>query len=230
MSLQAVRAVQACLRADVEVVLMSGRRRAQVFEDARLARGPRVRREREEYWLARSAAGRADDRRADRALARRRCCSSTTRGAWSTTSHGTCSARSRICSAGWSTRPRPTRCWPSSPRRAAARRQRRRQPPLGGARGPVARARLPAVLPLSASKASAVAFHRARAATRSRTRSLAGDSRRTSRARRACRRSGSSRTLGRARPSICGPARRTRTCVLRPDGDGVSKPSSSTLV
>jgi hydroxymethylpyrimidine pyrophosphatase-like HAD family hydrolase len=28
--------VQACLRADVEVVLMSGRRRAQVFEDARL--------------------------------------------------------------------------------------------------------------------------------------------------------------------------------------------------
>jgi phosphoglycolate phosphatase len=35
-SLQAVRAVQACLRADVEVVLMSGRRRAQVFEDARL--------------------------------------------------------------------------------------------------------------------------------------------------------------------------------------------------
>ena len=30
------RAVQACLRADVEVVLMSGRRRAQVFEDARL--------------------------------------------------------------------------------------------------------------------------------------------------------------------------------------------------
>jgi hydroxymethylpyrimidine pyrophosphatase-like HAD family hydrolase len=31
-----VRAVQACLRAGVEVVLMSGRRRAQVFEDARL--------------------------------------------------------------------------------------------------------------------------------------------------------------------------------------------------
>jgi len=31
-----VRAVQACLRAGVEVVLMSGRRRTQVFEDARL--------------------------------------------------------------------------------------------------------------------------------------------------------------------------------------------------
>jgi hydroxymethylpyrimidine pyrophosphatase-like HAD family hydrolase len=35
-SLDGVRAVQACMRADVEVVLMSGRRRAQVFEDARL--------------------------------------------------------------------------------------------------------------------------------------------------------------------------------------------------
>ncbi|HST56555.1 MAG TPA: hypothetical protein VLJ42_11785 [Solirubrobacteraceae bacterium] len=35
-SLDGVRAIQACLRADVEVVLMSGRRRAQVYEDARL--------------------------------------------------------------------------------------------------------------------------------------------------------------------------------------------------
>jgi hydroxymethylpyrimidine pyrophosphatase-like HAD family hydrolase len=35
-SLDGVRAVQACLRADVEVVLMSGRRRTQVAEDARL--------------------------------------------------------------------------------------------------------------------------------------------------------------------------------------------------
>lgn len=35
-SLDGVRAVQACLRADVEVVLMSGRRRVQVHEDARL--------------------------------------------------------------------------------------------------------------------------------------------------------------------------------------------------
>jgi phosphoglycolate phosphatase len=35
-SLDGVRAVQACLRAGLEVVLMSGRRRAQVFEDARL--------------------------------------------------------------------------------------------------------------------------------------------------------------------------------------------------
>ncbi|HEX4482842.1 MAG TPA: hypothetical protein VH081_03580 [Solirubrobacteraceae bacterium] len=35
-TLDGVRAIQACLRADVEVVLMSGRRRAQVHEDARL--------------------------------------------------------------------------------------------------------------------------------------------------------------------------------------------------
>jgi len=35
-SLTAVRAIEACLRADVEVVLMSGRRSAQVAEDARL--------------------------------------------------------------------------------------------------------------------------------------------------------------------------------------------------
>jgi phosphoglycolate phosphatase len=35
-SIEGVRAVQACLRAGVEVILMSGRRRVQVFEDARL--------------------------------------------------------------------------------------------------------------------------------------------------------------------------------------------------
>jgi phosphoglycolate phosphatase len=38
-SIDGVRAVQACLRAGVEVVLMSGRRRAQVAEDARLLGG-----------------------------------------------------------------------------------------------------------------------------------------------------------------------------------------------
>lgn len=35
-SIDGVRAIQACLRADVEIVLMSGRRRVQVAEDARL--------------------------------------------------------------------------------------------------------------------------------------------------------------------------------------------------
>jgi phosphoglycolate phosphatase len=38
-TIDGARAVQACLRADVEVVLMSGRRRAQVAEDARLLGG-----------------------------------------------------------------------------------------------------------------------------------------------------------------------------------------------
>src|SRR5437764_5838695 len=38
-SIAAPHAVQACLRAGVEIVLMSGRRRTQVFEDARLLGG-----------------------------------------------------------------------------------------------------------------------------------------------------------------------------------------------
>jgi hydroxymethylpyrimidine pyrophosphatase-like HAD family hydrolase len=58
-SIDGVRAVQACLRAGVEVVLMSGRRRAQVYEDARLLgqasfiyeAGACVVLEGEEHWL-----------------------------------------------------------------------------------------------------------------------------------------------------------------------------------
>jgi hydroxymethylpyrimidine pyrophosphatase-like HAD family hydrolase len=58
-SIAGVRAVQTCLRAGVEVVLMSGRRRAQVFEDARLLgqgsyifeAGACVVLEGEEHWL-----------------------------------------------------------------------------------------------------------------------------------------------------------------------------------
>ncbi len=58
-SIDGVRAVQACLRAGVEVVLMSGRRRTQVFEDARLLgqsafifeAGACVVLEGEEHWL-----------------------------------------------------------------------------------------------------------------------------------------------------------------------------------
>ena len=58
-SIEGVRAVQACLRAGVEVVLMSGRRRVQVFEDARLLgqssyifeAGACVVLEGEEHWL-----------------------------------------------------------------------------------------------------------------------------------------------------------------------------------
>jgi phosphoglycolate phosphatase len=58
-SIEGVRAVQACLRAGVEVVLMSGRRRAQVHEDARLLgqsayiyeAGACVVMDGEEHWL-----------------------------------------------------------------------------------------------------------------------------------------------------------------------------------
>jgi hypothetical protein len=58
-TIEGVRAVQACLRAGVEVVLMSGRRRAQVQEDARLLgqtsfiweSGACVVLEGEEHWL-----------------------------------------------------------------------------------------------------------------------------------------------------------------------------------
>jgi phosphoglycolate phosphatase len=58
-TIDGVRAVQACLRADVEVVLMSGRRRAQVFEDSRLLGGRSfifeagacVELEDEQHWL-----------------------------------------------------------------------------------------------------------------------------------------------------------------------------------
>ncbi len=58
-SIDGVRAVQACLRADVEIVLMSGRRRGPLAEDARLLgqgayiyeAGACVVMEGEEYWL-----------------------------------------------------------------------------------------------------------------------------------------------------------------------------------
>ena len=58
-SIDGIRAVQACLRADVEVALMSGRRRAQLFEDARMLgqssyifeAGACVVLEGEEHWL-----------------------------------------------------------------------------------------------------------------------------------------------------------------------------------
>lgn len=58
-SIDGMRAVQACLRAEVEVVLMSGRRRAQLAEDARLLgqsayiyeAGACVVMEGEEHWL-----------------------------------------------------------------------------------------------------------------------------------------------------------------------------------
>ena len=80
-TLAGARALEACLRASVEVVLMSGRRRVQVEEDARLlrpallrVRGGRLRGPRRRGALAdrRHAPRRALDRRADRGLGRPR--------------------------------------------------------------------------------------------------------------------------------------------------------------
>ena len=75
-SIDGVRAIQACLRADVEIVLMSGRRRVQVAEDARLLgqtsfiyeAGACVVLDGEEHGSPVTAARRGDDRPADRAL------------------------------------------------------------------------------------------------------------------------------------------------------------------
>ncbi len=99
MTIEGVRAIQACLRADVEVVLMSGRRQAQVKEDARLfgqsayiyEAGACLVLDGEEHWLTGGmAAGRADDRRADRADRRSGAAAGDAiAGAWSTTSRGT---------------------------------------------------------------------------------------------------------------------------------------------
>ena len=90
-TIDGVRAVQACLRADVEVVLMSGRRRrAQVLEDARLLgqasfiyeAGACLMLDGEEHWLTGELLpGRAVDRRADRALGRARAAARALRGA-----------------------------------------------------------------------------------------------------------------------------------------------------
>ena len=152
-SLLGVRAIEACLRADVEVVVMSGRRRIVAMEDARLL-GQRA-------CIFETGAGIVLDERdalADRRLgcparrrstsrsrppARPRCCSSTTPGGSRSTRPGTRGARSRTCCAASSTPTRPTRCWRARPRHAAPDRQRRRAPPLAGARRPARGARLP---------------------------------------------------------------------------------------
>ncbi len=69
-TIDGVRAVQACLRAGVEVVLMSGRRRGQVAEDARLLgqrsfifeAGACVVLDGEEHWLTGERWARASSR------------------------------------------------------------------------------------------------------------------------------------------------------------------------
>ena len=103
---------------------MSGRRRAQVHEDARLLgqssyiyeAGACVVLDGEEHWLTGELLpGRADDRRADRALGRPGAAArALQRAPGVPRAVARRSARSRTCSAGWWTPPRPTGCWPST--------------------------------------------------------------------------------------------------------------------
>ena len=186
-TIDGVRAIQACLRADVEVVLMSGRRRAQVAGGRPPARpellhlrGGRLRGARGRGALAdrRAAAGRAHDRRADRALGRAGAAARALRGA-----PGVPRAVARRAR-GLPSLPRPrrrrrrsTRCWPStgtatcaSSTTASSAGARRRSPGCPHVRGYH-------LVPAGASKAAAVAFHRrARGYAREQTFAV-GDSR-----------------------------------------------------
>ena len=186
-SIDGVRAVQACMRADVEVVLMSGRRRAQVHEDARLlgqdsfifeAGACVVLRRRGALADGRAGPGRAEHCRADRALG----CAGAAAGS--------------VCRAAGVSRAvaRRTRSLAPVPRSggrrrgrsvagrarlraSAAHRQRRRQPPFAGAGGAASTCAAITSCRRGASKAAAVALHqRARGYAREETFAV-GDSR-----------------------------------------------------
>ena len=127
-TLLAARALEACHRAGAEVVIKSGRRRAQVMEDARLIGQTSYIFEVGSGHLHRrrgdvpdrgppAARGPTDPRARSSRPARRRCCSTATRGGSSSTRPGTSTARSRTCSGAWSTCARRTRC--SRPRATA---------------------------------------------------------------------------------------------------------------
>ena len=126
-SMLQARALEACHRADVEIVIKSGRREPQVLEDARLIgstayiykAGCAVMMDGEETVLIGDF--RADEGRTvyetivDRGVPSS--CSSPSRRRWSTTRPGTPSASTPTCSGARSTWPRPT---PSSSGRATA--------------------------------------------------------------------------------------------------------------
>ena len=109
-ALDGVRALQACWRADVEVVLYSGRRQSSVFEDTRLIGsgsyifelGCGLVLDGELEWLTDGvvpSAERRDDLRPDRALGRAGAAARAVRRAGSsTTRRGRSGARSRTCS------------------------------------------------------------------------------------------------------------------------------------
>ena len=124
-TLQGVRALQACDRAGAEVVLMSGRRQGTVGENARLFAQPAYIFEAgsclvldgEEIWLTGDLMPDGDAgtiHEQIEASGAPALLLASTRGAWSTTTPGTATARSPTSSAGSSTRPRSTRCSPSA--------------------------------------------------------------------------------------------------------------------
>ncbi len=126
-AIDGVGAVQACLRAGVEVVLMSGRRKAQLAEDARLLgqssyiyeAGACVVLDGEEHWLTGNmhpgelTIAQQIERSGAPALLLEHYGS-----AWSTMTRGTPNAKCHISSAAWWTRRRPTGCWRSTATRS----------------------------------------------------------------------------------------------------------------
>ena len=130
------RALEACQRAGVEVVIKSGRRRAQVMEDARLLGqsayifevGSGLVIDGELTWLTGESAPEASARSTSRSPtpARRRCCSRVRRAARARTRPGTSTARCRTSSAG---------SWTPAAAERAARRARPRRPAPRGQRG-----------------------------------------------------------------------------------------------
>ena len=120
-SLRVVRALEACHRAGVEVVIKSGRRKAQVYEDARLIGQPAYIYEMgcglvdgpEEVFLTGDIEPSAGTFRvrAGRAVGRARsCCWRRSKGGSSTTRPGTRTASSRTCFEGASSWRRSTSC------------------------------------------------------------------------------------------------------------------------
>ena len=150
-SLAQARGLEACHRAGVEVVIMSGRREPQVHEAARLMgqssyiyeAGCAFAIEGETTLMTGEmvpdASGTIYEQMEERGC--RRCSSSTSRAGSSTTPPGTPDGSSPTSSAARSTSTRPTSCSPSATRRPAPARQRRDRAPDGGDRG--ADARLP---------------------------------------------------------------------------------------
>ena len=183
--LRQARALEACHRAGVEVVIMSGRREAQVRSDARLIgqtllhlRGRLRGDDRRRAHLPHRRLGARRGRHAGRADARRRasrsCCSSTSRARlewhapWHTGRELSLLMRGKVDVGEANELIARAR-----PRRPALPRQRRDRPADGGDRRPAHAYHL---VPGGASKAKAVAFHMRARGYAPRSASRIGDS------------------------------------------------------